>query len=48
MATESLGFNGPVYLKNTIDFYTSQDVTSPAVSDVNRADLQSFADHFRD
>jgi phospholipid/cholesterol/gamma-HCH transport system permease protein len=31
VATESLGFNGPVYLKNTIDFYTTQDVTSGVI-----------------
>jgi phospholipid/cholesterol/gamma-HCH transport system permease protein len=31
VSTESLGFNGPVYLKNTIDFYTTQDVTSGVI-----------------
>jgi phospholipid/cholesterol/gamma-HCH transport system permease protein len=28
VATQSLNFSGPVYLKNTMDFVTSQDITS--------------------
>ena len=28
VATQSLGFNGSIYLKNTVDFATRQDVTS--------------------
>ncbi len=28
VSTESLGFTGSVYLKNTMDFATNQDVTS--------------------
>jgi phospholipid/cholesterol/gamma-HCH transport system permease protein len=31
VATESLGFNGPVYLKNTVDFVTHGDVTSGVI-----------------
>jgi phospholipid/cholesterol/gamma-HCH transport system permease protein len=28
VATQSLNFSGPVYMKNTMDFVTSQDITS--------------------
>ncbi len=28
VATESLGFNGHVYLKNTVDFVTAEDINS--------------------
>ena len=28
VATQSLGFNGSIYLKNTIDFVTNQDISS--------------------
>jgi phospholipid/cholesterol/gamma-HCH transport system permease protein len=31
VATESLGFNGPIYLKNTVDFVTHADVTSGVI-----------------
>jgi phospholipid/cholesterol/gamma-HCH transport system permease protein len=31
VATESLGFNGPIYLKNTVDFVTRSDVTSGVI-----------------
>jgi phospholipid/cholesterol/gamma-HCH transport system permease protein len=28
VATQSLGFTGSIYIKNTIDFVTNQDITS--------------------
>jgi len=31
VATESLGLNGPIYLKNTVDFVTHADVTSGVI-----------------
>src|ERR1700678_2294426 len=31
VATESLGLNGPIYLKNTVDFVTHSDVTSGVI-----------------
>ena len=31
VATESLGFNGPIYLKNTVDFVTHSDVISGVI-----------------
>jgi phospholipid/cholesterol/gamma-HCH transport system permease protein len=31
VSTESLGFNGAVYIKNTVDFMTRQDVTSGVI-----------------
>ena len=31
VSTESLGFNGAIYIKNTVDFMTRQDVTSGVI-----------------
>src|SRR5580698_10790401 len=31
VATQSLGFNGSIYIKNTIDFVTNQDITSGVI-----------------
>jgi len=31
ISTQSLGFNGAIYIKNTVDFMTNQDVTSGVI-----------------